>query len=105
MVTEMTKYNFILLSGDVEDFLKKLQGMGVMDITRSLKPVDDKSEYLSSKAGVYRKALSLLKNVTPAEFAEKVEGDLASNVIETINEKEVAEAQVNQLAKGDGERC
>ena len=104
MVTEMTKYNFILLSGDVENFLKKLQGVGVMDITRSLKPVDDKSEYLSSKAGVYRKALSLLKNVTPAEFAEKVEGDLASNVIETINEKEMAEAQVGQLAKEWEER-
>ena len=100
----MTKYNFILLSGDVEDFLKKLQGVGVMDITRSTKPVDDKSEYLSSKAGVYRKALSLLKDVTPAEFAEKVEGDLASNVIETINEKEVAENQVNQLAKEWEER-
>ena len=100
----MTKYNFILLSGDVEDFLKKLQTVGVMDITRSLKPVDDKSEYLSSKAGVYRKALSLLKNVQPAEFAEKVEGDLASNVIETINEKEVAENQVNQLAKEWEER-
>ncbi len=100
----MTKYNFILLSGDVEDFLKKLQGMGVMDITRSTKPVDDKSEYLSSKTGVYRKALSLLKDVTPAEFAEKVEGDLASNVIETINEREVAENQVNQLAKEWEER-
>ena len=100
----MTKYNFILLSGDVEDFLKKLQGVGVMDITRSLKPVDEKSEYLSSKAGTFRKALSLLKNVTPAEFAEKVYGDLASNVIETVNEKEVAEAQVNQLAKEWEER-
>ena len=104
MVTEMTKYNFILLSGDVEDFLKKLQGVGVMDITRSLKPVDEKSEYLSSKAGTFRKALSLLKNVTPAEFAEKVYGDLASNVIETVNEKEVAEAQVSQLAKEWEER-
>lgn len=104
MVTEMTKYNFILLSGDVEDFLKKLQGVGVVDITRSTKPVDEKSETLSSKAGNYRKALSLLKNVTPAEFAEKVEGDLASNVIETINEKEVAENQVNQLAKEWEER-
>ena len=81
MVTEMTKYNFILLSGDVEDFLKKLQGVGVMDITRSTKPVDEKSEYLSSKAGNYRKALSLLKDVQPAEFADKVYGDLASNVV------------------------
>ena len=100
----MTKYNFILLSGDVEDFLKKLQGVGVMDITRSTKPVDDKSEYLSSKAGVYRKALSLLKNVQPAEFADKIYGDLASNVIETINEKEMAENQVNQLVKEWEER-
>ncbi|MBR4837281.1 MAG: hypothetical protein IK004_02435, partial [Bacteroidales bacterium] len=99
MVTEMTKYNFILLSGDIEDFLKKLQGVGVVDITRSTKPVDEKSEYLSSKAGTFRKALSLLKDVTPAEFAEKVYGDLASNVIDTINEKEMAEAQVNQLVK------
>ena len=95
----MTKYNFILLSGDIEDFLKKLQGVGVVDITRSTKPVDEKSEYLSSKAGTFRKALSLLKDVTPAEFAEKVYGDLASNVIDTINEKEMAEAQVNQLVK------
>ena len=100
----MTKYNFILLSGDVEDFLKKLQGVGVMDITRSLKPVDEKSEYLSSKAGTFRKALSLLKNVQPAEFAEKVYGDLASNVIETVNEKEEAEAQVTQLSKDLEER-
>ena len=42
MVTEMTKYNFILLSGDIEAFLQKLQGVGVVDITRSVKPVDEK---------------------------------------------------------------
>ena len=100
----MTKYNFILLSGDVEDFLRKLQGVGMMDITRSTKPVDDKSEYLSSKAGTYRKALSLLKNVMPAEFADKVYGDLASNVIETVNEKEVATTQLAQLQKDMEER-
>ena len=100
----MTKYNFILLSGDVEDFLKKLQGVGVMDITRSTKPVDEKSETLSSKAGNYRKALSLLKNVQPAEFADKVYGDLASNVIETVNEKEIATAQLYQLQKDMEER-
>ena len=100
----MTKYNFILLSGDVEDFLKKLQAVGVMDITRSTKPVDEKSETLSSKAGNYRKALSLLKNVQPAEFADKVYGDLASNVIETVNEKEIATAQLYQLQKDMEER-
>ena len=100
----MTKYNFILLSGDVEEFLKKLQGVGVVDITRSTKPVDEKSETLSSKAGNYRKALSLLKDVTPAEFADKTYGDLAENVINTVNEREMMESQLVQLQKDMEER-
>ena len=100
----MTKYNFILLSGDVEGFLKKLQSVGVMDITRSTKPVDEMSETLSSKAGNYRKALSLLKNVTPAEFADKTYGDLAESVIDTVNEIETANNQLNQLYKDLEER-
>lgn len=104
MVTEMTKYNFILLSGDIEAFLQKLQGVGVVDITRSVKPVDEKSEQMSSKAGTYRKALSLLKNVQPAEFADKTYGDLAENVIETVNEIEAAQTQISQLAKELEER-
>ena len=41
MVTEMTKYNFVLLSGDADDFLRTLQKVGVVDITRSQVPVDD----------------------------------------------------------------
>lgn len=100
----MTKYNFILLSGDVEEFLKKLQGVSVVDITRSTKPVDEKSETLSSKAGNYRKALSLLKDVTPAEFADKTYGDLAENVINTVNEREMMESQLAQLHKDMEER-
>lgn len=104
MVTEMTKYNFILLSGDVEEFLKKLQGVGVMDITRSTKPVDEMSETLSSKAGNYRKALSLLKDVTPAEFADKTYGDLAEDVINTVSEKDTMESQLSQLHRDMEER-
>lgn len=100
----MTKYNFILPSGDVGTFLKKLQDVGMVDITRSIKPVDEKSENLSSRAGVYRKALSLLKNVTPAEFADKTYGDLADNVVETVNEIETANNQLFQLYKDLEER-
>jgi len=59
----MTKYDFILLSGDMDDFLKKLQSAGVVDITRSVKPIDDKSETLSQRAETLRRALSLLKGV------------------------------------------
>lgn len=100
----MTKYNFILMSGDIDAFLEKLQGVGVVDITRSTKPVDEKSEKLSARAEVYRKALSALKNIAPAEFAEKTYGDIAVNVLETVSEKETAQAQLSQLLKELEER-
>ena len=99
MVTEMTKYDFILMSGDADGFLKQLQEIGLVDITRSVKPVDEQSEKLSLRAGIYRKALSALKGVEPAEFAEKTYGDLAVNVLDTIKEKEEAQAQLAQLRK------
>ena len=99
MVTEMTKYDFILMSGDMDVFLEKLQSIGVVDITRSTKPVDDHSEKLSSRAGVLRKALALLKNVTPAEFAEKGNADYASDVVETVSEMETLQARLPVLQK------
>ena len=99
MVTEMTKYDFILMSGDADAFLSKLQEAGVMDITRSLKPIDEKSEKLSHRAEIYRKAIAALKGVEPAEFAEKTYGDLAVNVLETVKGKEEALDQLTLLRK------
>ena len=99
MVTEMTKYDFILMSGDADAFLKKLQEIGLVDITRSVKPIDEQSEKLSLRADIYRKALFHLKEVTPAEFAEKTYGDLAVNVLDTVKEKEEAQSQLAQLYK------
>ena len=95
----MTKYDFILMSGDMDAFLEKLQSIGVVDITRSTKPVDEHSENLSSRAGVLRKALALLKEVTPAEFAEKGSADYASDVVETVMEIEAMRARVPVLQK------
>lgn len=43
MITPMTKYSFILLSEAKDAFLDDLRELGVVDITRSSKPVDDKS--------------------------------------------------------------
>ena len=40
MITPMTKYSFILLNGMQDQLLEDLQGLGLMDITRSTKPVD-----------------------------------------------------------------
>ena len=46
MIEKMTKYSFIMLSSYTEDFLQKLQEIGMMDITRSRKPVDEASAAL-----------------------------------------------------------
>ena len=99
MVTEMTKYDFILMSGDADAFLEKLQSVGVVDITRSLKPIDEKSEKLSARAEVYRKALAALKTVEKADNPGQKPTDFALEVMETVREKEVIEAQLPQLRK------
>ena len=44
MIAKMTQYSFILLHGDKEDFLSELQQLGVVDITRSFKPVDPQEQ-------------------------------------------------------------
>ena len=46
MIASMTKYSFILLSGTQNDLLERLQEIGLVDITRSAKPVDAASEEL-----------------------------------------------------------
>ena len=99
MVTEMTKYDFILMSGDANAFLEKLQTVGMVDITRSLKPVDEQSEKLSACADIYRKALSTLKAVEKADDPGQKPTDFAVEVMETLHDKEVLEAQLPQLRK------
>lgn len=61
MVIEMTKYSFILLEEETEGFLERLQQLGVVDMTRSLKPVDEESSAMLEKATEEKKAISILK--------------------------------------------
>ena len=100
----MTKYDFILMSGDADAFLEKLQSVGVVDITRSLKPIDEKSEKLSARAEVYRKALSALKTVEKADDPGQKPTDFAVEVMETLRDKDAIEVQLPQLYKEAEER-
>ena len=61
MITKMTKYSFILLSEDTGDFLKRLQELGLVDISRSKKPVDAGSSAILDRATAIKKAVSILK--------------------------------------------
>lgn len=46
MIEQMSKYSFILLGKDREDFIASLSALGVVDITRSSKPCDERSAAL-----------------------------------------------------------
>ena len=39
MITKMTKYNFVLMNSGKEEFLESIKELGVVDITRSVKPL------------------------------------------------------------------
>ena len=78
----MTKYSFILLSGQTEEFLSRIQDLGVMDIRRSLKPMDEKSERLLAEADEAKQALSVLKNCKEEpEAGFQCPGDLVQAVL------------------------
>ena len=44
MIKKMTKYTFVVMNSEVETFLARLQELGVVDITRSSRPVDASSK-------------------------------------------------------------
>ncbi len=67
MIASMTKYSFILLSGEQEGLLEKLQEIGLVDITRSVKPVDDSTRAIAS--GVERLD-ALIQGLGKAEIPE-----------------------------------
>lgn len=84
MVTKMTKYSFILLSEQTEGFLNSLQELGVVDISRSLKPIDEQSSGMLAEADRAKKALSILatcKDGSDKDF--KFDGCPVDAVLET----------------------
>ena len=67
MITPMTKYSFILLSGEQQALLEHIQEVGLVDITRSAKPLDDNSHRL---AGEIELLDGLIQGIQRAEVPE-----------------------------------
>lgn len=61
MIELMNKYSFILLSEDKETFLQKLQDLGVIDITRSTKPVDNTSLAILDEIGAVKAEIACIE--------------------------------------------
>jgi len=64
MIDKMTKYSFVLLGSDKESFLEQLQNLGLVDITRSSKPVDEHSTALLSRIEAQK---GLIKDIEAGE--------------------------------------
>ena len=70
MITKMTKYSFVLLSGEKEGFLEQLQELGVVDISRSVKPVDQASHEMMARASKARKVIETLEALDYSKDAD-----------------------------------
>ena len=70
MITKMMKYSFVLLTGEKEGFLEQLQELGVVDISRSVKPVDSDSSIMYHKAERAKKTLEFLEGINYSKDAE-----------------------------------
>ena len=93
MITKMTKYSFVLLSGEKEGFLEQLQELGVVDISRSVKPVDQASHEMMARASKARKVIETLEALNYSKDADyeavakatvSIEGDPVTFVEESI---------------------
>lgn len=96
MVTKMHKYSFIILNEEIELFLTELQGLGIVDITRSEKPIDEKSmEMLATM----RKSRALTKDIKT--FLAKEHEDLKPIKTDIPKEGLISEIESLFLQRGE----
>lgn len=84
MIIPMTKYSFLLLSTDKTSFLARLQDLGVVDITRSSKPVDNISRSMMSDIERLKSEIKDITNGSDArtEALKTKRAELARNLEE-----------------------
>ena len=70
MINPMTKYSFILLNGEQEALLERLQELGLMDITRNTKTLDSKAQ---QKLADIELVDGLIKGLKKIEVPEGIE--------------------------------
>ena len=106
MISKMTKYSFILLSGDKDSFLEKLGALGLVDIVRCSKPVDEVSQKMMSEIELLGSLIQSLQNAdipegtTPEPIAEDIvpmAGELLQQYAEDRNSIRELEKEVESL--------
>ena len=108
MISKMTKYTFVLLNSDSGKFLEDISGLGLVDIVRSAKPVDDTSSSMLAEAEKLKKAISTLESLedAPVEGGSDFKADdvfecVAKIGVETLAVAEL-EKQIADVSKWGG---
>ena len=73
MIKKMTKYSFVVFHKEVEDFLKNLQEIGVVDVTRQKRAIDSYSMEKFEEIAKYNAAASALKRIKDEALKAKDE--------------------------------
>ena len=77
MVDKMIKYSFILLSEETDGFLSRLQELGVVDVTRSAKPIDDHSAAMLDSVATAKRVIGKLEVIDYSKDENKRAIELA----------------------------
>ena len=100
MIQSMTKYSFVLLSGDKEKFLENLGSLGLVDIVRAAKPIDEKSAEMLAEAEKLRKAIATLEALPSGDAASgKFSEPKADDVFERVSKIAVEKLNIEELDK------
>lgn len=110
MITKMTKYSFILFHKEVMPFLERVQEIGMVDITRENKAVDDHSKekfallerYSSAEKSLnlLRESLSQTEIPTDTGNFEKLTSEELLLVAESsLEEREMLSAELKSLTR------
>ena len=72
MIKKMTKYSFVIFHKEVDDFLKNLQEIGVVDITRQKRAIDSYSMDKFEEIAQYNAAVNQLSRIREEAVKNKV---------------------------------
>ncbi len=84
MINPMTKYSFVLLNGEQEGLLEKLQEIGLVDITRSKKPVDDTSHKMSAEIELVNGFIQSLNKIELPEGTAPIDYEGEEDLIRLV---------------------
>ena len=78
MIARMSKYNFVLFAAQSEDFVEKLRGLGLVDITTAGWEPSEEDRQLLLDIESLAKAVEFLKNFRAGERCDAAAAPFAS---------------------------